>query len=605
MSNYWTATNKIPIEQTTISIPATNGTNHSPTQEVRFTIDPSVKFFYGAESYVEWDVRITPPFSSVASASDSAAYTQACYLGLDAETGGQSLIRTMRIRDLASGTLLEEIDGYNTMVALKYDYNTNDSLRNKRALTECSTAYDHRTRGTAGTTMTQANSYINNPYFTQDVGGSTTRYDAGSTSNFIDAKMTLPLHSGIFQNSKIFPNSAVGGLELTLLLEDTYRSLRTMDGSNLYRSSGLNPKFQSVDGSACGTTGTWNASSGSATDTFYLSWENSQNEAQKCPFVVGEAINFYDIAGRADRQVHTASASNVKPKITKISFTSGSGIQIVLDKSVYPNTAINPRYLASTPTVVGSNIALYSVSNDGQALGQAASYTVKNSHLVLQTVSVGSAYETEMIRKMKEGGTITYDFLSTTNYKYSQIKSDTVANIRLPINNARCRSIIGIPTDATRYSLQQVLNASSTYENRILEDTVDEFLNQQRVGLEGCSDYLTDYQFLYDGKLQPSRRVDVSKTSSKFSISAQHLIELSKALSQAGIDGHSLKKFDTNFCIGRALSLGSGVYDARNRDFNLQLNYAGNTPTKNKLWNFFVFHIRRLEISGESVRVII
>jgi len=195
MSNYWTATNKIPIEQTTISIPATNGTNHSPTQEVRFTIDPSVKFFYGAESYVEWDVRITPPFSSAASASDSAASTQACYLGLDAETGGQSLIRTMRIRDLASGTLLEEIDGYNTMVALKYDYNTNDSLRNKRALTECSTAYDHRTRGTTGTTMTQANSYINNPYFTQDVGGSTTRYDAGSTSNFIDAKMTLPLHS--------------------------------------------------------------------------------------------------------------------------------------------------------------------------------------------------------------------------------------------------------------------------------------------------------------------------------------------------------------------------------------------------------------------------
>ena len=605
MSNYWTATNKIPIEQTTISIPATNGTNHSPTQEVRFTIDPSVKFFYGAESYVEWDVRITPPFSSVASQADSAAYTQACYLGLDAETGGQSLIRTMRIRDLASGTLLEEIDGYNTMVALKYDYNTNDSLRNKRALTECSTAYDHRTRGTTGTTMTQANSYINNPYFTQDVGGSTTRYDAGSTSNFIDAKMTLPLHSGIFQNSKIFPNSAVGGLEITLLLEDTYRSLRTMDGSNKWRSTKLNPKFQSVDASACATTGDWNASSGSATDTFYLTYENSQNEAQKSPFVVGEAIRFYDIDDAEDLPVHTTSASDVRPKITKISFTSGSGIQIVLDKSVYPQIKMGTRYLAATPSVVGGDVCIYSVSNDGQALGQAASYTVKNSHLVLQTVSVGSAYETEMIRKMKEGGTITYDFLSTTNYKYSQIKSDTVANIRLPINNARCRSIIGIPTDATRYSLQQVLNASSTYENRLDTDAVDDFLNQQRVGLEGCSDYLTDYQFLYDGKLQPSRRVDVSKTSSKFSISAQHLIELSKALSQAGIDGHSLKKFDTNFCIGRALSLGSGVYDARNRDFNLQLNYAGITPTKNKLWNFFVFHIRRLEISGESVRVII
>ena len=83
------------------------------------------------------------------------------------------------------------------------------------------------------------------------------------------------------------------------------------------------------------------------------------------------------------------------------------------------------------------------------------------------------------------------------------------------------------------------------------------------------------------------------------------MIELDKALSQAGITGHSLKKFDTNFCIGRALSLGTGVYDARNRDFNLQLNYSGTAPTKNKLWNFFVFHIRRLEISGESVRVVI
>ena len=84
MSSYWTATNKIPIEQTSISIPAENGTNHLPTQEVRFVIDPSIKFFNPTESYLEFDVKITPPFTDAA--NDPAVNTQPCYLGLDAET---------------------------------------------------------------------------------------------------------------------------------------------------------------------------------------------------------------------------------------------------------------------------------------------------------------------------------------------------------------------------------------------------------------------------------------------------------------------------------------------------------------------------------------
>ena len=605
MSSYWTAQNKIPINQQSISIPAENGTNHTPTQEVRFTIDPSVKFFNPSECALEFDVRIKPPFSAEVSASNASTTTQPCYVGLDAEIGAQSLIRTVRIRD-TMGTLLEEIDGYNTMVALKYDYSSNDSLRNKRALTEGATTYDLRTRGTDGNTRSVGNSYINNPYFTQNACGSTTRYD---DDNFIDCKVSMPLHTGIFQNSRIFPNGLVGGLQISLLLEDSWRSFRTMDGANKSRMTTLNPKFQSVDGSACATTGAWNASSGSASTSFFLSYENSQNGAQKCPFVVGESIGLYNIDSNADIPLDTALNTEAVPKITKIEYTDVLGVKLTLDKSVYPRTILNIRY--DSVAGIGTDVAVFSKSNAGfsgnAALGQQPTYTVKNSHLILQAVEVGQGYEASMMSKMKEGGTITYDFLSTTNYKYSQLASDTVANIRLPINNARCKSIIGIPTDASTYTVQQVLNASNTYQNRLPADEPDEFLNQQRVGLEGCSDFLTEYQFLYDGKLQPSRRVDVSKTSSKISISAQHLIELDKALSQAGITGHSLKKFDTNFCIGRALSLGeNGAYDARNRDFNLQLAYqAATPPTKNKLWNFFVFHIRRLEISGDAVRVVV
>ena len=131
-------------------------------------------------------------------------------------------------------------------------------------------------------------------------------------------------------------------------------------------------------------------------------------------------------------------------------------------------------------------------------------------------------------------------------------------------------------------------------------------IRDSRSGLEGITDHVSSYQFLYDGRLQPNRLVSLTKTSSSLSISAQHLIELDKALSQAGITGHSMTKFNKNFVIGRALALGDAVYDARNKDFSLQVNYESSTaPTKNKLWLSFVSHIRRIEMSGNSVQVIV
>ena len=90
------------------------------------------------------------------------------------------------------------------------------------------------------------------------------------------------------------------------------------------------------------------------------------------------------------------------------------------------------------------------------------------------------------------------------------------------------------------------------------------------------------------------------------SIDAQWTIETDKALSQAGITGHSFSSLFSNFVIGRALALGDAVYDARNKDFSLQVNYEGATaPTKNKLWLSYVFHIRRIQISNNSVSVIV
>ena len=138
MSGYWQSKDKIPIKQTSVRIPSENNLDHIAGQEVRIRIDPGLKFFNPASTFLECDVELIPPTYSSAS---GAALIKPTRLQLDAETGFQSLVRSLRIHD-SNGVLLEEIDNYNTLCSVKYDYHSNDSIRGRRALTEGCGAYD-------------------------------------------------------------------------------------------------------------------------------------------------------------------------------------------------------------------------------------------------------------------------------------------------------------------------------------------------------------------------------------------------------------------------------------------------------------------------------
>ena len=231
--------------------------------------------------------------------------------------------------------------------------------------------------------------------------------------------------------------------------------------------------------------------------------------------------------------------------------------------------------------------------------------------MIVHQVNVGADYESGMMAKMKQGGVIAFDIPSVACLKTSLLKADRQATVNLSMDHAKCRSIISVPTDATVYNSKNLINASITYP--ISKPTGTTFtsdpnfiLRSNRAGLEGIIDEVSSYQWLYDGRLQPNRQVPLTKTATTTSIDAQHLIELDKALSQAGITGHSMARFNKNFVIGRALALGDAVYDARNKDFSLQVNYENATaPAFNKLWLSFVSHIRSIQISGNSVSVVI
>ncbi len=589
--SFFVADNKIPITQKSIGIPATNGLSYNPGQQIDFYVDPQqVKFFNPKNSYLSFDVKIQMKGDTTG---------QLTRLMLDSHIGAQSLIKEIRIFDGSNNALLEEIVGYNINTMVKYDYECNDSLRNKRALSE-GAGYRGMNEGSQGTTESFQNSAINQY---SRPNADTTQSASLINASYQDCKVCLPLNTGIFSNDKIFPCMLTSGLRITILLEDSIRCIRQMEGAMVNRKTPLNPFIHSKNGCATNANGSFSA--GTNHNTIYLENFNGYTNPEFLPFVVGESIGFYKLgtAGAGTFVEMRAGAVGTYPVITEI------GLDTVNARTLVKLTTTNFSLTASLATNSNASHVIFTKSADVGTL--TATYKLNNVELYLEVVDMGANYENDMMRKMREGGTINYDFLSVTNYRYSQLSSDIVANIQIPIENRRMRSILCVPTDSSNYTQVQVLTASGTYVEETMSNALTEgryrnvVMNQDRCGLAGCSDFITSYQFLYDGKLQPSRLVNCSKTSSKKSISQQHLIELEKSLSSANITGQSLLEFNRNFIIGRSLTAGqNGTYDGRGKQFSLQVNYQGtDAPTKNKLWNSFVYHIRRMVIKGDSIFV--
>lgn len=576
--SFWKAEGKIPIEQTSKSVTALNGLEFKSGQELRIKVPPTTQFIKADECYLQGDFFI----DHGRTASDHKTCLQ-----LDERVAGSSIIKDISIYTSAEkgSVLLEQITNYNSMVSIMRDYDTNDSDKKKRALTEGATVWKPQTRGTQGTTRSEcADCTDTNPYFTQSLNASGNK--VSDTFEFVKTKLCIPLETGIFRSEKVWVNMLTG-LEIVITLEDAYKVLRPLDNAMRYRRLRLNPIFHSLNGS----TAPDNWANGSGSDRFYITRDNSQIAPYQCPFVVGERINFVK---DTNTFIGDMSAPMVVSEInSSTSADGGDGLlEIVLNASVTNN---------------GSDIEtdewyVYSDSISEATAGFHPDYTFSNVELVVQELDMGSAYVQSVMNSMKEKGMIVHDILTAQNYKYSQNKDDLVANIRLPLVNARAKSLLSVPTDATVYSVRSLMSGSGTYDIGA-EITVDKTLfavDQMR----GISDHITNFQYMYDGYLQPSRPVRCAKTSSKTSIDAQPLIETTKALQQADISAKNLSEYNRNFIVSRALALNKGVYDTRNKDFNLMVNYQETTaPTKNKLWNNFCFHLRRIYIRGDSVSV--
>ena len=571
-TGFFVADNKIPLKESYVAIPSQNGLSYNAQKLIEFYIPPNVDAFKPRNSYLQFDLEI--------SQDTSASNTR---LQLDELIGGQVLIDTVRIHSGDKSELLEEIRHYPVHVATKYAYHSNPTLKDLRALNEGAGIWTPDTRGTRGTSKSILTNHKFSPYY-EAVTGSTTNASF-TNSLYHKCKLKLPLHTGLFQNEKVVPVGLMNGLFVTILTSENKRVFRQLDSVSYERRIPLNPIFHSMNASTDAPS-TWGTST--ASNVFYVKHDNNNWEVPNFPFVVGET---FDMAQVTDRTKSTFDA----PAVIKELSTAGTGankyVKVTLLNDVTPSASLTN----------AGNWAMYSTSVRATT-SYNPTYEISNAELVLNQIDMGAQARAEAQKDMREGKMMVYDFLSAQVYNYSQLKGDRVANIGIPANHQRARSIICVPTDASVYSTRDAISGSGTYNIRAESDIA---LHSTQSGIAGISDRLTEYFFFYDGRNQPSLNVDTTKISDNNSIAAIPIIELDKALAQAQMPAMDLSRFSQNFCVGRALSLNSGVYDMRGKDCRLNVYYqdTANAPTKDKLWCNFVYHIRRINIRADSIQV--
>ncbi len=627
MSSYWSAESVVQIGERQVSIPAEQGLSYnvgSVSRRVSFEIPAqSVPMLSGKDSYLEFDMDIQYP-------THAAGDGKSTRLQLD-PAGAGMIVQNIRIYDGGRGSIIEECNEYNQIVALKHDYDKDDSLKGVRALEQGATSHSQSTQGSRGSSRSDMNDIITNPWFkavndvTQDGATEGVEWDGNERKSNVHC--CVPLLTGIFSGS-VYPNMLTG-LYVELDLMPAPRIVRQLDSVVKDRRRTLNPYLlglvNAVSGAVIDITGggvnDLPAGNAATFDKAIIALGvNGINEVERCPFVVGESIGIVSgvptDAGRAglEANIQTAGAAQANPRITKIEKLGVGGvggvgpncIMLTFDQAYVNAAAGGGRGADIVPGVDASGAVLYSEAVKQGTIANPTyevSYNINNLNLICHVIDMDEQYKTGMLQKAREGSAIEFDIHSITNYKNSLLESERQATFLIHAQNRKAKSLVVIPTDSSVYSSKDLVCSNGTYE--VTADEMDMVLNSARSGISGCCDNLTQVQYQINGNLVPSRPISTRKIATRKSIDAFHIFELEKTLANAKITPHSFAKFMENFVVGRGFAVNSGCMDLRDKDLSVQLSYEEvNAPTKPKMFSTFVFHLRRLMITGGGVSVI-
>ncbi len=479
----------------------------------------------------------------------------------DGRAGVNSLFRDIRIQDGTGKAELEMLQDYNVNCAQNWGYTANKSIDHKRELFEGKSSNDN----------------LDNQLF----WGKTGDWDAGVITTSPVAKnvqIQQSIQSGILgQTAKVFPLVATQGLRVQMTLD-------TIERSSVVASSLGNGQANAL---LLKTPILGNTGANPAAKFTKVAIDDQFDVAIKGDSIAAAAAGGDNPLFIGDHLYLSLADDSQQTDLGVVAgFTKDGGDNLVI--KVIPNRAIgtaiaNVDYPADSKVyfVQADRMRVANYTEVGVPLAgpwPPVSWTISDLELLVAQVQPPQSYVERMMKQITSDKGLSMDYRTDTLYRFNLTSLNGLTNQFIPANQHRAFSILSVPLDQDG---QGSIEESS---------------------FKGLTDGCRNYQYVFGGSLVPDRRVDLERyTQTPARTDALHIIELEKALQNAGYGVRDLQRVPDRFLIGRGLSKYGQVFNLDAADLSLRVEYQG--AAKAKMYEHFVNHLRRVNISSQGVLV--
>lgn len=576
-------------------------------QTIRFEIPKFMGFIDPRQTYLKFKVKVKD-------APAICRFSNKC--------SSHGLINNLRITDMNTNLVLENIQSYGELAEKLHYYTENRSIRNKRGLTEL-LEYDSRDF--------DGESYDNYPSRNGDKSQLFDSYETGPELRYTSAgkgitatntcEVAMRLYSGVLGqlNSKMYPAMLNQGLRVEIDLNNAGKCLELWSGAGICEDDG-SLASDLVESCRFGILFADNATSTGTDPVEFIDLYIEKNPGfdqeifNATPPTLGPTqASVADgvrpirnqLVGALNLQAgkRLTCFNNANPPvavdcglITSVECNSGedTGALAFVRVNLQANSAVGGVALPNADTLQGgagrdqasavqdpkNNTAFIKRSD---MFNTTPSLEITDVEFVVKNATPPSAYIEKFAKQAGTNEGAVYDYYSFSTYRNTVQQAEQIAQIDLPANNDRATSIISIP----------VVNGIS--------ESVDQN------NLASVTDNAKSYSFLVNNKLQPTRAVDVGSLSDTQPTASQTALwETEKALSSSRQLVRNLNEPHKNFMFGRALARYGGIFNADgNLSLKIEYKNSPNGPQKNKLFISYVGGFRRLRVGamGSTVEV--
>tara|TARA_R110000823_G_scaffold6736_3_gene25321 strand:- start:241 stop:1677 length:1437 start_codon:yes stop_codon:yes gene_type:complete len=476
----------------------------------------------------------------------------------------------MRITDGMGQAVLEENTAVNVLGSVIENYTENETIRNKRILTEGKQVPLNLTGG-------------NSLYYANEPDWTTTTITANAAQKNVE--MELPFtYSGLLGSNLVLPVVAMNGINIQLNIDSLERTLDCSSGRFSDLSKQADRTLASQDYFATSATAKNPASATAnekdvktAIDTvFTMTCQNTGNNptnANNQYFKIGDEL----MVSLADfTELYSLGM------ITQLESVGGD-----LKISYIPNVAIGAALPRAYP--VGSHLFYNETKRidgyvgDGANLPATISLTkpsveITDVKLVFNQISPPADYVKGLLAQVQSANGLNLDFRSWVNVRNTLSAKNGQLDQLITQNYHGVYSLLALPTDIAKF-------------NNLADDPFLPAVDGQ-----------VDYTMIYRGQNITSRPVPIKRYALlPPKVSPLHLHEAEKSLDSAGYPPRNLRQIRDRFFVGRAFAKRPAVADLSDGDLRMKVFYQN--ATTQKQWDCFLCINSRLNVRGESIRV--